>query len=416
MRMVQRSLNHVDLRLVDHGSRVARMVDAMLRVEDTLSEQDRRAVYFLTLFHDIGIYHADEISSMLSRQDADLWEHCLYGYLFLRELPFLSDHAAIILYHHLPYNRFRDQDPHIAHLAQIIHVADRADVFLSSDDAPSALDLSAYLNAHSTTLFAPDAVALLLEAQRSERPNPCTAAAPSTPSTASIADASGAYTIPEREAKSCLKMLINAIDFRSYHTVTHTFTTAHISYQLALFMHMPASDQEQIYHAALLHDLGKIGIPLEILEKPGKLTAAERTTMETHVNITEAIITGCVDDEIAAIALRHHEKLDGSGYPYHLAAADLSPAQRLVAIADIASALSGKRSYKDPFPKQRVLEIINRMKDQRSLDAEICICLEENYDAIRRAVNEACVPILATHDHLQSEYARLLPLVKAYFK
>ncbi|MEG1097360.1 MAG: HD domain-containing protein, partial [Raoultibacter sp.] len=312
MRMVQRSLNHVDLRLVDHGSRVARMVDAMLSVEDTLSEQDRRAVYFLTLFHDIGIYHADEISSMLSRQDADLWEHCLYGYLFLRELPFLSDHAAIILYHHLPYNRFRDQDPHIAHLAQIIHVADRADVFLSSDDAPSALDLSAYLNAHSTTLFAPDAVALLLEAQCSERLDP---RAPLTPSTPSAADASSAYTIPEREAKSCLKMLINAIDFRSYHTVTHTFTTAH----------MPASDQEQIYHAALLHDLGKIGIPLEILEKPGKLTAAERTTMETHVNITEAIITGCVDDEIAAIALRHHEKLDGSGYPYHLAAADLSP-------------------------------------------------------------------------------------------
>ncbi|MEG2261202.1 MAG: phosphohydrolase, partial [Raoultibacter sp.] len=98
--MVQRSLNHVDPRLVDHGSRVARMVDAMLSVEDTLSEQDRRAVYFLTLFHDIGIYHADEISSMLSRQDADLWEHCLYGYLFLRELPFLSDHAEIILYHH----------------------------------------------------------------------------------------------------------------------------------------------------------------------------------------------------------------------------------------------------------------------------------------------------------------------------
>ncbi|MEG0845031.1 MAG: HD domain-containing protein, partial [Raoultibacter sp.] len=267
--MVQRSLNHVDLRLVDHGSRVARMVDAMLSVEDTLSEQDRRAVYFLTLFHDIGIYHADEISSMLSRQDADLWEHCLYGYLFLRELPFLSDHAAIILYHHLPYNRFRDQDPHIAHLAQIIHVADRADVFLSSDDAPSALDLSAYLNAHSTTLFAPDAVALLLEAQCSERLDP---RAPLTPSTPSAADASSAYTIPAREAKSCLKMLINAIDFRSYHTVTHTFTTAHISYQLALFMHMPPPEQEQIYHAALLHDLGKIGIPLEILEKPGKLT------------------------------------------------------------------------------------------------------------------------------------------------
>ena len=68
-----------------------------------------------------------------------------------------------------------------------------------------------------------------------------------------------------------------------------------------------------MYCAALLHDVGKIGIPLGILEKPGRLDAREMAVMRTHVTLTESILAGCVPNDIAAAAARHHEKLDGSG-------------------------------------------------------------------------------------------------------
>ncbi|MEG0776335.1 MAG: HD domain-containing protein [Raoultibacter sp.] len=408
MRMVQRALNRVDVRLVDHGNRVAYLVDAMLEVEGNLSEDNRRSAYFITLFHDIGIYHTEEIKKVLTLESVNLWEHSLYGYLFLRELPFLHDGAEAILFHHLRYDLFDIQNPATAHLAQVIHVADRADVFLFGNKDAPLKDLKKYFTENSGTLFAPDAVGLFLKAQSRYNLD------------AHIRDGLDAtefvntYAIPKQEAESCLRMLINAIDFRSHHTVTHTYTTAQISYQLAILMNMTRPEQEQIYHAALLHDLGKIGIPLGILEKPGKLTPAERIIMETHVDITEEIIEGCVDDYLAAIALRHHEKLDGSGYPRHLDASQLSLAQRLVAIADMVSALSGKRSYKEAFSKERVLAIVVEMKDAHEIDADICMCLEEHYDAIMADVARVCAPVLAAHDRILADYAHLLPQLEAY--
>ncbi|MEG2516865.1 MAG: HD domain-containing phosphohydrolase, partial [Raoultibacter sp.] len=134
----------------------------------------------------------------------------------------------------------------------------------------------------------------------------------------------------------------------------------------------------------------------------------------THVDITEEIIEGCVDDYLAAIALRHHEKLDGSGYPRHLDASQLSLAQRLVAIADMVSALSGKRSYKEAFSKERVLAIVVEMKDAHEIDADICMCLEEHYDAIMADVARVCAPVLAAHDRILADYAHLLPQLEAY--
>lgn len=100
-----------------------------------------------------------------------------------------------------------------------------------------------------------------------------------------------------KKAVACLDMLVHVIDFRSRHLVTHTVTTAHVAYELARRM---LSEQEagRVYFSALLHDLGKIGIPLSILEKPGRLDDHEMAIMRTHVDLTEYIIDGCVDEDI----------------------------------------------------------------------------------------------------------------------
>lgn len=88
-----------------------------------------------------------------------------------------------------------------------------------------------------------------------------------------------------------------------------------------------------------MHDVGKIGIPLSILEKPGKLDDEEMKVMRTHVELTEDILEGCIEPVLLQAAARHHEKLDGSGYPRGLHAAELSMPDRIIAVADIVSAL-----------------------------------------------------------------------------
>ena len=202
-------------------------------------------------------------------------------------------------------------------------------------------------------------------------------------------------------------MLIFTIDFRSRHTVTHTITTTTISAELAKRMGMNEEECNQIICGSMLHDLGKIGIPVEILEYPGKLSPQAMNIMRTHVDITEKIFGDVIEDTVKSLALRHHEKLDGSGYPRGLAAADLSTGERIVAIADIISALSGTRSYKTAFSKDKICTIITEMKDAGLIDADIVELMISDYDEIMEETRIQCQPILDIYVLIQKDFDRI---------
>ena len=120
--MVQRALNCVDPRLVDHGLRVAAVLDAMLEAKGVTDPTQRRAAYLVALLHDVGAYRTEEIDRMVAFETESVWEHSFYGYLFFKELTPLGAYADVILYHHLPYDRFTDQDPYVKFLAGAVHV------------------------------------------------------------------------------------------------------------------------------------------------------------------------------------------------------------------------------------------------------------------------------------------------------
>jgi len=113
--------------------------------------------------------------------------------------------------------------------------------------------------------------------------------------------------------------------------------------------------------AAPMHDTGKIGIPDAVLKKPGKLDAEEWTIMKTHTSIGHGILkqSNAPMFQLAGeIALNHHEKWDGSGYPNGLSAEDIPESARIVAVADVFDALSMKRPYKDAWPLDKTLEFL----------------------------------------------------------
>ena len=205
-----------------------------------------------------------------------------------------------------------------------------------------------------------------------------------------------------------LKMMTYAIDFRSQHTVTHTITTTNISEYCARYMGVPEDRIEYIRYGAMLHDLGKIGIPVEILEYPGKLSAQAMNIMRTHVDITEKILNGAAAEDVTRIALRHHEKIDGSGYPKGLTGKDMTLDEEIVAVSDIVSALIGTRSYKSAFSKERTVKIIEKMAEEGKLNPQIVSVMKEHFDEIIDKVADSCAPILQNYYGIQSEYRRLL--------
>ena len=158
-----------------------------------------------------------------------------------------------------------------------------------------------------------------------------------------------------------VQRLGRAAEYKDNETGLHVIRMSHFSKLLALAAgHSPAW-AEDLLNAAPMHDVGKIGIPDAVLRKPGPLDAAEWDTMRRHPEIGAEIIgehPSGVLQLAREIALAHHEKWDGSGYPRYLAGEAIPLSARIVAIADVFDALTTRRPYKEPWPVQDALDHI----------------------------------------------------------
>jgi CHASE2 domain-containing sensor protein len=160
-----------------------------------------------------------------------------------------------------------------------------------------------------------------------------------------------------------VRRLALAAESRDEETGAHIDRISRSAYKLSRAVGVPEAEAELIRHASVLHDVGKIGIPDRILLKPGKLDPAEWEVMKTHATIGASILAGSDTPLLQLgekIALTHHERFDGSGYPAGLAGEDIPLAGRICAICDVYDALLSERPYKRAWPRAEALAEIER--------------------------------------------------------
>ncbi|MFQ6403651.1 HD domain-containing phosphohydrolase [Methylophilus sp. 'Pure River'] len=150
-----------------------------------------------------------------------------------------------------------------------------------------------------------------------------------------------------------IQRLGRAAEFKDNETGMHVMRMSHVSGRLALQLGMDPYFSEQLIHAAPMHDIGKIGIPDHVLLKPGKLNDEELALMRKHPKMGAKILDNSTSPLIKlahSVALYHHEKWDGSGYPFGLKGEAIPIEARIVAVADVFDALLNKRPYKEAWP------------------------------------------------------------------
>ena len=187
-----------------------------------------------------------------------------------------------------------------------------------------------------------------------------------------------------------IRRLAIAAEYRDDDTANHIQRVSLISGLLAEKLHFPAGEVEIIREAVPMHDVGKIGIPDEILFKPGKLTDEEFDIMKRHTIIGGQILEGSPSEFLKAgevIALSHHEKWDGSGYPKGLSGEDIPLWGRICAVTDVFDALLSSRPYKPAFPMEKVMGIMKEGRGKH-FDPALLDIFIDNLDATIRIRNQ----------------------------
>lgn len=183
-----------------------------------------------------------------------------------------------------------------------------------------------------------------------------------------------------------------AAEYRDNETGMHITRMSKYCHVLALGMQFNEIEANLLLSAAPMHDVGKIGIPDTILNKPGKLTSEEWGIMMTHTTVGAEII-GDHDYDLMniakSIALTHHEKWNGSGYPYGLSEEDIPIEGRIVAIADVFDALTSERPYKSAWETDRAYNLILEERGEH-FDPTVVDVFKDRFDEILKIKNENC--------------------------
>ncbi len=197
--------------------------------------------------------------------------------------------------------------------------------------------------------------------------------------------AAATVTIVERERETIFR-LSRAAEYRDPETGSHILRMAHYSRLIADALKLSPEDQQLIFEAAPMHDIGKVGIPDLILLKPGKLTPEEFELMKQHSVIGHKILQGSTSPKLhaaASIALGHHEKWNGSGYPAGLNGEAIPLHSRIVAVADVFDALTSDRPYKKAWELDQARDFLQEQSGQH-FDPQCVDAFVSSWDKVQQ--------------------------------
>lgn len=393
--------------IVDHHKQVAYIAHA-IGGELGLSRDERFELALAGVLHDIGAVSSDDRISGLQFELDDPHGHAEMGYLLLKMFCPFRRTSEIIRFHHVSWKRGQGAEfkgMQVPFRSHIVHLADRVAVLINKQREifGQINEICRLIKERSGTMFMPEVVeAFMILAEKEYFWLDCGSPSLGTTLRSRMKHETVQLGIPD--ITDFANLFRRVIDFRSRFTATHTSGVAASADVLARLSGFSDNDRDMVRIAAYLHDLGKLAIPQEILEKPGRLTEREFNIIRGHTFYTYRILEH-IDDfsTISEWAAFHHERLDGKGYPFHLGDEDLQVGSRLIAVADVFTAISEDRPYRKGMSDREALRVLKDMVKTSALDGKLVSLAESNYDVINSAREAAQQSSYQEYDEFISE-------------
>lgn len=371
----------------NHGKRVAYMSVCMAE-KMGVSDDALRDLAACALLHDNALtqYINEEFYSDISNIDTlkvssdditprQLGMHCIYGEKNLEKYPFKTGVKDVILYHHEEADGsgpFEKKWTEVPLFARIIHFSDMLDAFCKAQKFDEDVFNKAvhFIEKNKDKRFDSEVTKMFFDAFDKDEFSRLGDEHIEEYFWEKVPCEKSFYSF--NVLKDLADLFAKIIDYKSEFTSRHSLGVARTASKISEIMGYDKVICDKMYLAGTLHDVGKIAIGNEILEKPARLTDEEFAKMKNHAGYTYMILSK-VDgfEEIRDIAAFHHERLDGSGYPFGKMADELTTLQRIMACADIYQALTEKRPYKDGMDHDKACEILKDMADKNWIDKNI---------------------------------------------
>ncbi len=389
------TLELLDKPLVKHGKRVSYIMSKMLECKGGYEKYEIADFMLLGVLHDLGAYKTDDVRKRLSFETKNPLPHSIYGYLFLKYLSPLEEQSKMILYHHVDAAQIAHIDYAYKDEAEILKVAEIMDIWMNAFGDkfnPHMIDR------YRGVKYQNEACDLLFEAIEKyklfER----------------LAD--GSYEaeyeesleyilLSDDEKEKYLKMLMYCTGLRDESMVSNTIATIYVSREIAKMMRISELDKNEIYYAALLHDLGMLAMPTELMDAPRKLEEAELNLIHTHVHLTGDVLKDKIMQNIIDIAVTHHERFDGSGYPRGLKGSVMNNKQAILQIAEVVVNMCSEKPYRKAYTKEEIVRELNDGIVSGKFDGIVTDTFLRHYDEIMEKAMQKAQTALVMYQKLQ---------------
>jgi putative nucleotidyltransferase with HDIG domain len=383
------ALDLVGITHIHHGKRVA-YIAAEIAKRCGWPKTRMDDLFQAAILHDCGVSKTQVHARLAQFEWENEGAHCELGAELMESCQLLSRFANLIRYHHTHWEALQDiaiseQDRLVTNC---IYLADRIDIAcLTARGSSGNLlltkgDVCKRILDMRDSWFAPSLVDSFLEVASNEGFWFTLEGEHVGGYVAQWIFDTDAVQIEFQELRNLVRVFSRIVDAKSTFTREHSEGVASVARYLGTHFKLPERTCEMLELAGLLHDLGKLRVPDELLEKNGKLTALEYANVQRHSFDTYSILKNIHGlEEVALWAGQHHERIDGSGYPYHRKDDEISFESRIVAAADVFQALAQTRPYRGPLPKPEILRIIKEEVRSGKLDPRVVGFIESDFDA-----------------------------------